>query len=262
MKKRVLFKNSNGQNLVGVLYIPMIGSKRLPCTIVCPGFLANKDWKFIPLLAEKLCTARFVVLCFDFTGNGESQGSLMQGTYSQKLLDLNAAINFMETVSYIDKKRIAVVGHSMGGAIAAIAASHDNRIKAAVLIATPAYTGKFEERDVKFIREASECLPKHGKVTVTTPDGSMHEITKEFIDDAMKQNVLSAAKKVTVPVLVVHGELDKTVPLGEGTEIFASLASEKKEFHVIKGAKHNFAKPEFEKELSDGLVNFLKSVLV
>ncbi|MBI5398038.1 alpha/beta hydrolase, partial [Candidatus Woesearchaeota archaeon] len=37
---------------------------------------------------------------------------------------------------------------------------------------------------------------------------------------------------------------------------------ERKEFHVIKGAKHNFAKPEFEKELLDAVIAFLKKVLV
>lgn len=261
MQKRVVFRNSRGQNLVGVLHAPTLGSKRVPSVIICHGFLANKDWKFIPAFSQAICEEGFAVLRFDFTGNGESEGKLTQGTYSQEISDLKCAINFLETVSYVDKKCIVVVGHSMGGAVATIAASQANRIKVLIPIATPAYVGRFKERNAKFIND-DERLQKHGTITVTRPDGSVHEITKKFIDDAMKHEVLAAAKKVVVPSLVIHGELDKTVPISEGKEIFASLGSEIKEILIIKNAKHNFAKPEFEQELAGAIIKFLRSLLV
>ena len=49
---------------------------------------------------------------------------------------------------------------------------------------------------------------------------------------------ISRLPKVQVPVLVVHGDLDETVPIEQGRRLFEA-ANEPKTFQVLTGAAHN-----------------------
>jgi len=45
--------------------------------------------------------------------------------------------------------------------------------------------------------------------------------------------------KITMPALVIHGQYDSIVPLGEGEKIFRNVASADKKMVIIPGADHN-----------------------
>ncbi len=55
----------------------------------------------------------------------------------------------------------------------------------------------------------------------------------------LEQEHLALIRKITLPVLIIHGEWDTLVPLQEGKDILANLGSEEKELLVIPGADHN-----------------------
>src|SRR5207302_7109529 len=52
-----------------------------------------------------------------------------------------AAVNFLAARKDVDAKRIAIVGHSEGGAVALIVAGKDKRVAAVALLSTPGTTG-------------------------------------------------------------------------------------------------------------------------
>jgi alpha-beta hydrolase superfamily lysophospholipase len=52
------------------------------------------------------------------------------------------------------------------------------------------------------------------------------------------------ASKVTAPVLVLHGDEDQVIPIGEGRRLFAALPDGLGRFIAIKGGRHETL-PEF-----------------
>ena len=65
-----------------------------------------------------------------------------------------------------------------------------------------------------------------------------------FLDDLQKINIPDAAKKVSCPALIIHGDADETVPVGEAHELFALLPGTKK-MCVLEGADHRFSEPQY-----------------
>jgi pimeloyl-ACP methyl ester carboxylesterase len=55
------------------------------------------------------------------------------------------------------------------------------------------------------------------------------------IDDACKKMVA----EITVPALVIHGEVDTIVPYDEGLDLFETLGSPKKDMLTVPAADHN-----------------------
>lgn len=74
---------------------------------------------------------------------------------------------------------------------------------------------------------------------------------------------LHAAANITVPLLVVHGELDTNVPLGEATQIVAALTALGRpvEYLQLAGEGHEYRRAESRRILNVRLLTFLSVVL-
>ena len=92
-------------------------------------------------LANALADAGFLVLRYDKRGVGQSGGRIETAGFAEYAEDLRAAVKFVADRKDVDPKRIAVVGHSEGGAIALVAAARDKRIAALVLMAAVGVSG-------------------------------------------------------------------------------------------------------------------------
>ncbi len=136
---------SEGMLLKGLLFVPE-GANGAPAVIVLHGFGGMKDlYCSRPYaadyygghygLAEELCSRGFVVLVYDQRGTGETGGDI-----NLKLMvkDVPRAVTFLQQRPEVDDERIGLMGHSLGGMLAGIAAGMDERIKATTLWAAPA----------------------------------------------------------------------------------------------------------------------------
>ena len=56
---------------------------------------------------------------------------------------------------------------------------------------------------------------------------------------ALEEEYRRMAKNIMLPSLIIHGELDRLVPLSQGKDLFESLGSEQKQLVVIPKADHN-----------------------
>ena len=88
----------------------------------------------IPILGQiagALADAGFIVLRYDKRGVGQSGGRAESATLADYADDLRAAVKIAVASARTSiRKRIAVVGHSEGGAVALMAAAKDKRIAA------------------------------------------------------------------------------------------------------------------------------------
>jgi uncharacterized protein len=123
---------SHGAALNAIAYLAP-GAGPHPTVLVLHGFPGNE--KNLDL-AQSIRRAGWNAVYFDYRGSWGSPGSF---SFSNCIEDTIAAIAYLRdpanaTKLRIDPKRIALVGHSMGGFMAAYAGSHDPGIVGTALI--------------------------------------------------------------------------------------------------------------------------------
>lgn len=124
------FKNSLGYTLVGNLNKPKNAGA---IVIFAHGLHSGKHSSRNNAIAEALNKKGIAVFLIDFTGHGDSDGTMYEVTVEQMADDLKCAIDHIAK----DFKRIGISGSSLGGTVALLEASTDNRITAMVLRAPP-----------------------------------------------------------------------------------------------------------------------------
>jgi hypothetical protein len=139
---------ANGFSLAGTISKPTAGAARqLPAVILIAGSgPQDRDETVfgIPIfgqLADRLADAGFLVLRYDKRGVGQSGGRIESATLADYADDLRAAVKLVSERKDVDRRQLAVIGHSEGGLVALVAAAREKRITALVLIAAIGVTG-------------------------------------------------------------------------------------------------------------------------
>jgi len=193
--------------LAGVFHSPREGTST--CVITCHGLYSSKDSEKYAGIARRFCGEDFAVLRFDFRGCGEI-GDLFEDTsLTGRMEDLEDALDFVQEQGY---ENVGVMGSSLGGTVAVLTAAKDRRVKALVTWATPCRLGElFRGEEIKGLEKLRQ--------------------------DISKYDVVRAVKKVHCPILIIHGSLDKQVPLFHA-EVLYENANEPKNIQIIEGADH------------------------
>jgi pimeloyl-ACP methyl ester carboxylesterase len=126
--------NVDGAIVRGHLHTPPgKHAERHPLIVMMHG-LASSSVEFYDF-PEKLAQAGYAVLAFDYRGHGASEGE--RGIISKDLAlqDVEAGIQAMTKEYRIDADRIALVGHSTGGALAIYAAAHIEAVQCVAALA-------------------------------------------------------------------------------------------------------------------------------
>jgi len=116
---------SNGNILRGMVNKPDDIIGKVPTVIILHGFGGNKmgpHFIFVKL-SRLLETIGIASVRFDFAGSGESDGEFSEMTVSGELCDARSILQYVKTLDFVDTKNIAIVGFSMGGAIASMLAA-------------------------------------------------------------------------------------------------------------------------------------------
>lgn len=128
----VLHIPTHGWLINGVLYSPS-GAGPHPTIVICHGLPGNE--KNLDL-AQVLRRAGWNALTFNYRGSWGSPGVYR---FAQNLEDADAVLAYLRDRSNaeklgIDTKRIVLAGHSMGGWVTVLTASHDRGLAGVILI--------------------------------------------------------------------------------------------------------------------------------
>lgn len=131
MKKNVIFKNGIW-DLSGILYLPDNFNENSMYPALVFGNPGGSVKEQTPAVyGEGLSQKGFVVLTFDSSHQGESKGEpRLLDNPSERSEDIKCGVDFLTTLPYIDRARIAAVGQCAGSGFAIFAALTDRRIKA------------------------------------------------------------------------------------------------------------------------------------
>lgn len=228
--EKVYFYNNHGEKLAGIIHKP--AKLPAPAVIISHGFGSSKDNKDV--WASQLCKADFLVLRFDFSGHGESEGNIAETTITKVTEDLRAAINFIKTLKI---EKIGLTGHSMGGLASLLAAGEAGAV---VAIAPPSnFPEVYEHR-----KKAGLDLVKWKKKGYTSLFGI--RVNYSLYSDAIRYDQQTVAKSVRCPVLLVHGDKDEIIPLQQSIDLFNALKCEKR-LEILKGSRHDLRMDDYAK---------------
>jgi pimeloyl-ACP methyl ester carboxylesterase len=196
-------------------------------------------------LAGLLADAGFLVVRYDKRGVGQSGGRAETATLADYGEDVHAVVRWLRDQKDVDDKRLTVVGHSEGGAIALLAAARSEDIRSIVTIAAPGTTGR--ELVLEQQRRALETLKisdeeKQRRVALQTKilDAVLTGQGWEEVPEAMRKQAdtpwfrsllafdpAQTMPRVKQPLLILHGERDRQVPIA-GAEQLNGLALKRK----------------------------------
>lgn len=169
--------------------------------VLAPGFNACSDsylWQI-----KELIDYGWSVFTFDTTGCCKSEGKSSVG-FSQEIIDLKATLDFIEKNNRFNYKEIVLMGHSRGGYSVCCALSLDYDIAAVISISginsamegvissSSKYVGNLAYANYGFLYLYQSML-----------------FGKEIVD-LRADKILNTTD---TPVLIIHGEDDKMVPI-------------------------------------------------
>ncbi len=239
-----------------------------PAAVICHGFKGFKDWGFFPKLAERLATAGFTALSFNFSGSGVGAGMAFderERWFHQKpsadLQDLSTVVE--HAWASLAATWVGLVGHSRGGALAILHASRDPRVGALVTWAAIDHFLRFSEAELVRWRHQGRLDVVNQRTGDTLPMGldSLQDVERHQGD---LLDVPAAAARCTKPWLIVHGTADRTVPVEAAERLAAASGSPSSKTLLIEGAEHTFgvrhpwagSTPDFDR-VRDATVGFL-----
>ncbi|MBI3282931.1 alpha/beta fold hydrolase [Candidatus Curtissbacteria bacterium] len=205
-REKRTFKNSKGLVLSAVFEGD---DKKAPTVVICHGYASSKDSESQQDLSKRLLAAGFSVYRFDFTGCGESEGSLSDLTPKNGLDDLKSA------VKNLNIEKFAIHGSSFGGYTALLYASENPPL---------ALTLKAPVSDYPAVLSADEDEERPSR--------------DKILKETSNLDIYQKAKNVKCNVLIVHGDADEVVPLKQSKDLLESLGSKTKKLDIIKDAPH------------------------
>lgn len=223
----IRFAGSTGARLEGVLHAPE-GEAR-GSVLLAHCFTCSKDLHTMTRLARGLAEAGFAVLRFDFTGLGASEGEFAETSISHDVRDLVAAATALIARGY---GPCGLLGHSLGGAAALLAAERLHTVRSLVVLGAPATASHVR----RLLADEEPTIRAEGQATVTI-GGRSFPIGVGFLDDLDAHDRLDHITALGRPLLVVHAVDDATVEVAEGERIFAA-ARQPKGFVPLLGADH------------------------
>lgn len=241
-----------GFTLAGSMTMPQgTGRLRHPAVVLVAGSgSVDRDEVVagIPIFAQlagSLAEQGFVVLRYDKRGVGQSGGRSERVTLQDYADDLTTAVKWLAKRKDIDPRRIAVAGHSEGGAVAMLAAAREKQIGSLILIAAPGTLGSeliLEQQrhtlDLMKVpdaeRQSKIDLQKRIQAAVVTDKGweSIPPELRSQADSTWFRSLLlfdpaKVVPKIKQPILIIQGDLDRYV-FPHHADTLAALARARK----------------------------------
>ncbi|MBL7065820.1 MAG: alpha/beta fold hydrolase [Anaerolineae bacterium] len=273
---------SSGDNrLSGVLF--GAPSPRPVAVVLCHGAFEFKDNWFD--CAERLARQGFATLAFDFTGHGESEG--LRGTVDMRIwpYDVREALNFLSARGY---RRFGLVGWDSGGSAVVVAAAHDPRVRCAAVLSAPVLLMPSLADRVVFILAIGASKVKRALWHKPLTLSRIKELDKMCVavdDDANTRylsdprlrayfeavpvpesldstwiDITRAARKVKVPMLIIHGAEDTITPLKQSRKLHDAVRGRKR-LHIVDEVGHAVHLDQHRDEVYKLIAGWMKRYL-
>lgn len=178
------------------------------------------------------------VVRFDYSGHGTSEGAFEDGRIGRWFAEAKAVVAAEAGPEFI------VVGSSMGGWMALLMArEHPAGLKGVVLVApAPDFTEKLFYPALP--PEARARIDAGETIEVPGEYGSpAYRLTADFFRDGARHNLLDAPLRLGVPVIIIQGMADTSVPYAHAQRIVDRLVDDDVVLTLVKDGDHRLSRP-------------------
>jgi pimeloyl-ACP methyl ester carboxylesterase len=208
-----------------------------PTFVWLGGFRSDMAGTKAQALAEWAEARGQAFVRFDYSGHGRSGGRFEEGTLSRWLDD---ALAVLDTVS----GPLALVGSSMGGWIALLAAQRLARVKGLLLIA-PATD--FTERLMwpALTPEAQRQIMTEGRLEQASAySAEPNVLTRALIEDGRRHLLMNGPIPFDGPITVLQGGADPDVPLPHVLTLLPLLRGDPVTLRIVRDGDHRLSRPQ------------------
>jgi dipeptidyl aminopeptidase/acylaminoacyl peptidase len=222
---------SGNRMLYGQLMLPGDGKRKHPTIICSHGF--NGSYRYFRDGAGMcLAMSGYAVYCFDFYAgsvHSRSGGDTREMNVFDEREQLNNVIAFIRRQDFCDTGALFIWGESQGGFVTAItAAQHTEDVRAVVLFYPAFCLGDDFFKRYAALTDMPETVRWMGV-----------PVSRRYYEGLLDFDPYAEAGKYKGPVLIVHGDADKTVNLTYGMR--ARDAYKNARLEVLSGEDHGFS---------------------
>lgn len=240
----------NGQTIRGTVRIP--GEGRYPTVIFYHGFSMDRVGQrgLHEEFARECVKNGYACVRFDFLGLGESDGAFCDMTPSGEVEQAIAIYRWTEKQDFVDRDKLVIVGHSLGGAVAAMAAPAVQP-KAAVLWAPgfAVYLGAMKR--IQLTRGPVEGGYDIGGILL----GEAYLEDARHLDIAKRAGGYDGGR-----VLLIQGECDEQVDPAS-CYLYQDVYGPKMHLEILEDADHQFTTIPWRHKVYSLTIDYLKKIL-
>ncbi len=225
-----------------------------PIVIISHGFKGFRNWGFIPYLSEVIAKSGAIAINIDFSMNGildETKSFYDNDNFSNNTVSRQVA-DLKQTITYLKSKLIPelnsiysnwngelhLIGHSLGGATSLIVSNEISGISSLTLLASISNIMRTTPRQVNVWKEK-------GFIEVSVASGQKLQQNYSYWEDKLANeerfDLLKIISSTTLPVNIIHGLQDITVPFKEAEALLAAaINSPKRNLKPILHCNHVF----------------------
>ena len=209
-----------------------------PTVVFLPGFRSDMNGDKASALATFCAERDQACLRFDYSGHGASGGRFDDGTIGQWSRDALAAID------YLSDGPLILVGSSMGGWIALLAAlARKERIAGLIgIAAAPDFTEALMWQAM--MPAQRDILMREGILRVPSQYGDPTPITRALIEDGRNHLLMDRPIAIDCPVRLLHGQHDPDVPWETALRIAERVTSQDVQVILVKDGDHRLSRPQ------------------
>ncbi len=179
-----------------------------------PGYLPFRD------IADSLLGRGVAVLRLDDRGTGASTGRFAGATTYDFARDAEAALRWLRAQEGVDPARIALIGHSEGALVAMLVAARDSQVASLVLLGATARNGRELARwqRATLVQSDAAAWPPSERTSVLAraeAEAERAAAADPWLRTWFEIEPREVARRVSAPVLLLHGAQDRQVPVGE-----------------------------------------------
>jgi len=175
-----------------------------PAVLLVHGWESARD-RTLPNAAV-LFAAGLHVLTVDIRGHGENAAEELPVTAGEFGADALAGLRWL--LARPDVSRVGILGHSMGGIGALLAAAAEPRTTAVVAVSTPADPYRLTRQTFRLAR-----LPLPGPLAYPLAWLTTHVVLEPRGHTVGSVSAARAAGRFHGPLLLIHGDADRVVPV-------------------------------------------------
>lgn len=218
------------------LYTPKDETKKKTTIIICHGnYPEGKDAQLIQKIIKELVKKNYIVFAFDNLLYNKSWSPLDLECFQFNEIDFRlgvyVSLEYLFSIDNVDKSRVFVLGHSLGGSVSIASGALDDRIRGIISI-SPTHVERFIYDDNNLENYLQENFVNRLGCNISK------DKLKKIRFDTNEENYINFLRKK--PLLLVYGSSERFWGYGSWINSYWNRIGKTADIVKIKNAGHYF----------------------